>query len=263
MRPLLWRIGADSFKVPQKSRKTLIMASQLIPCPVCARELSPAATSCPQCGQPMTPVLTPAQARNVQFDATWKRIRRLAFIVVTLLALPTLSVPTLVAKFTSPALAGQAEFAALWQVFALTAPLSVALALLTLIVCRSGSSWWNAIWDDGLPMLGLVLLGLAALFAAPAFLIGLMLPNPPVNIPETFSLIWNMDLDIGLAVWAVKPAYFIYIVLAKYWVAYGPWPFTSALMVGIFIGWSLDKLAQYKDVLAERLVQSVTQTFHS
>jgi hypothetical protein len=229
------------------------MKKSLIPCPSCSHGVSTAATSCPQCGHPLTPIKSPEEVARAEFDLLWKRILRRAFAVATLLTLPSLTLPTLVAKLTSQGLAGTSDFEKLLHTFMLTAPLSLTVGLLVVVVLQLGWEGIKELFEGGLPTFIFVLLCISTLLAAPAFLIGSLVTNPPVDVMHVFTNVWGMQIDGFMQSLIVKPILFIYLVLTKYWNVYGPWPFTTAFIVGVFWGWSAFRLAQHKQELTRRM----------
>ncbi|WP_147266995.1 zinc ribbon domain-containing protein [Parvibium lacunae] len=223
----------------------------LLGCPACGGKVSPAAHTCPHCGHPLNPQVTQADQAAQAWAATWALIRRRAAWVATVLALPTLSLPTWVAKLTSPGLAGATELEKLWQVYAITAPLTLAIILLTVLVLKLGSSVLSRFFDNGFPALLCALFVIGGLFAVPPLLLDIVVTKPLVPIWHYAQIAWQ-HAGSGLSGWLMMPLLFLYLVLHQYWVVYGAWPFLSAFVLGGFLGWAIARITAHHSWLSQR-----------
>lgn len=223
----------------------------LLACPACSGPVSPAASTCPHCGHPLTPTLSPEAQRQQVFAKDIQRIRRRAALLLILLTLPTLGISTLVAWLSSPSLANLKDAAQLLQIYAVTAPMTLGVALCVVALFFKGWSGVERVLDGGYPALAASLVAACTLFALPALAIGLCMEKPIVDLMPLLKWVWTQEWQ-GIGSLVTKPLLFLYLVLHAYWQAYGPWPFASAILLGIFIGWVVLVLQRYPDLLWTR-----------
>lgn len=168
------------------------------------------------------------------FSGDWQDVRRAGFWVwaaITLIAAPTL--PTVVTVMTSERRAGMDEAQQILQVFLLTFPLTLGVAIDAVILLLLAK--YDAFPDDrprgGGPYNGQAMLfgGLILIFALSASLGNwLGMGVAPVDMPKTevkgHPLTWFN--------WLLA-------LLKNYFVLYGPQLFFSSLLVGAFAGWAV------------------------
>jgi hypothetical protein len=176
----------------------------LMPCPACGHQLSTHAASCPQCGHPMA---THAAAHS-GLDYSHH---------VGKLVLITLSVLTLggQATFLTVTRAGsvdEAGAASVMRVFLQTAPLTVALTLITLAIIRK---WW----DEASSLL---------FFAGVMLLASLFLGSWFGGLGNVSSVQGNLGTVLFRS-------------MAFYWRHYGARLFVSSLILGPFLAFNLSR----------------------
>jgi hypothetical protein len=163
----------------------------------------------------------------------WQDVRRAGFrvwVAITLIAAPTL--PTLVTVTTSERRAGMDEAQAILQVFLLTFPLTLGVAIDTfiLLLLAKYDAFPNDRAKGGGPYNGQMMLfgGLTLIFALSASLgnwlgMGVGSVEMPKAEIKGHPMTW-LNWLLGL--------------LKNYFVLYGPQLFFSSLIVGAFTGWA-------------------------
>lgn len=177
--------------------------AKLMACPACGRQISMHAVSCPQCGHPVLPTVQPrypgTEARHVV------TLLQLAVAILTLGAQGTFH------KIVSAENMTEIGDATLLKVFLQTAPLTIAVILITLAIMRK---WWAE--TASTLFFAAVVLFLSVMFGSWFGGLG-RLPAMQGNLGTVF-----------------------FRALGVYWRAYGPGLFVSSLILGVFLAWTLE-----------------------
>lgn len=165
----------------------------------------------------------------------WDEVRTAAFWVwafITFLAAPSLA--TIFTVVTSGPKAGLDEAQEIWQVFLLTFPLALGVAIdsaILLLIERYDA--WPSDRPAGQPLSGqqwLFLGLLAVLLASAGFGNSLGMGVAPVDVPDVKG---RGAGQLQALVFAVLQ------LLANYFTLYGPQLFVSSVFVGVFMGWAM------------------------
>ena len=188
----------------------------LVKCPECARQVSTKARSCPNCGYPLL-----AETKKPTFTEDLGNVKSVGVWVAIGVSAAGLGIPTLLAKLISPGSFGAAETQTLWTIFALTAPLTGAIGIYSAFL-------FNKTFREVADHYVVHVLILVGAFLVTIPISNLLAPQNPIKLA---------DLKNNIGFWTT-PVY----ILTTYFKAYGAWNFVCSLAVGIFLGWTWEKL---------------------
>ena len=189
----------------------------LIKCPECGKQVSDKAQSCPNCGYPLK-----AEIKNPPtFTEDLTKVKKAGWWVALLLSLSGLGLPTLVGKLISPGTLGGSETEKIWTIFALTAPLTCAVGIYSAFL-------FNKTFRDVADHYVVHVLILVGAFLVTIPISNVLAPQGPIKFG---------DLKNHIGFW-VTPIY----IFKTYFEAYGWRNFVCSIAVGIFLGWTWEKL---------------------
>ena len=189
----------------------------LIKCPECGKQVSDKAQSCPNCGYPLK-----AEIKNPpSFTEDFTKVKKAGWWVALLLSLSGLGLPTLLGKLISPGTLGGSETEKIWTLFVLTAPLTCAVGIYSALLFNRS---FRDMTTNGYIHLFIPL----AIFVGTAAISSLFDPQTPIKLHD----LGNQNGLYGT----------LAFILKTYFKAYGAWNFLCSVAVGVFLGWTWEKL---------------------
>lgn len=176
--------------------------AKLVACPACGRQISMHAVSCPHCGHPVLPTVQPRYPGTVT-----RHVGSLLQLAVLTLGLGAQGA---FHKVVSAENLREIGDATLLRVFLQTAPLTIAVILITLAIMRK---WWAEAAST-------------LFFAAVVLFLSVMAGSWFGGLGHLPAMQGNLGTVFFRA-------------LGVYWRAYGPSLFFSSLMLGVFLAWTL------------------------
>ncbi|OWY18944.1 hypothetical protein C7N43_26195 [Sphingobacteriales bacterium UPWRP_1] len=165
------------------------------------------------------PVSAPAEEQELfpELKKAWKEVRWVGFFVFLFVSIPSMAVSTLITRALSPELMSAEMGQSLLDVAFKTAPLTLAVILITFAHLRD---WADFGW-------GSVLLSIAVLVGTTLLL--------NVEGYEMIKTAWQNSTGNVLITFLIN-------LLLGYLQMYFWWPFVSSLVVGMFGGWATNRL---------------------
>jgi hypothetical protein len=155
---------------------------------------------------------TPKDESQPIWKSDFDDVRRVGFWVCLFISLPALGVPVLLGKILEPGKLGVEEALSVWSLVKITAPLTVASAIVGIAVLRN---WFTSL----LPLSG---------FAA-------------VMLIVATALSYNLGIGTSFDPFKTMPSgplhHILIRMLGRYYELYSPWAFISSLVVGGFLAW--------------------------
>jgi hypothetical protein len=154
---------------------------------------------------------TPTGESQPAWKSDFDHVRKVGFWVYLFVSLPTLGIPALLSKVLEPGKLGVEEAFSMWSLVKLTAPLTVATAIVGIAILRK---WF---------------VGYSLVVFATAILIG------ATALSHTWGIGTAIESSKATPSGGIPTA--LTRMLRSYADLYGPWPFFSSLVVGGFLAW--------------------------